>query len=91
MYHGSKTSDRTCGWSGCVTGGSAPSLVEPVGVGDERVENENHDDGEGQDKVKIDEGDMNNNETGETGGCDEDEDEVVSEEVDVTKLMFLLN
>jgi hypothetical protein len=43
----------------------APSQAEPVGVEDERIENESQDDGEGQDKDKIDEGDMNNKETGE--------------------------
>jgi hypothetical protein len=53
---------------GAVESQVSPSQVEPVGGEDERVENENQDDGEGQDKDKIDEGDMNNKETGEAGG-----------------------
>ena len=45
-----------------------PLHMEPVGGEDERVENVNQDDGEGRDKDKIDEGDMNNKETGVSGG-----------------------
>ncbi len=46
-----------------------PSSVEPVGVQDERVQHENQDDGEGEDKHKTDEGNktVTQKETGETG------------------------